>query len=88
MRICMLVGLSDKGKRNVDEVNKIHISSSAVPYTATFFTKANVRSVFEALIKLRYCDVDAEWSSNAFVSKVLGAEMLRGRDILNKGGRY
>ena len=86
MRICMLVGLSDKGKRNVDEVNKIHISSSAVPYTATFFTKANVRSVFEALIKLRYCDVDAEWSSNAFVSKVLGAEMLRGRDILLKEG--
>ena len=72
MRICMLVGLSDKGKRNVDEVNKIHISSSAIPYTAT--------------IKLRYCDVDAEWSSNAFVSKVLGAEMLRGRDILLKEG--
>ena len=50
MRICMLVGLSDKGKRNVDEVNKIHISSSCAPYTASFFTKANVRSVFEDLI--------------------------------------
>ena len=86
MRICMLVGLSDKGKRNVDEVNKIHISSSCAPYTASFFTKANVRNVFEALIKLRYNDVDAEWSSFTFVSKVLGAEMLRGRDILMKDG--
>ena len=86
MRTCMFVGLSDNAPRNVEEVNKFHVSSTSAPYTASFFTKANVRSVFEALIKLRYKDVDAEWTSVAFVSKVLGAEMLRGRDILLKDG--
>lgn len=86
MRTCMLVGLSDNGPRNISDVEKLHINSSCPPYTASFFTKANVRSIFEALIKLRYKDIDADWKSNTFVSKVLGAEMLRGRDILMKEG--
>lgn len=86
MRTCMLVGLCDKSPRNIEDVEKMHVNSLCSPYTATFFTKANVRSIFEALIKLRYKDIDAEWKSNTFVSKVLGAEMLRGRDILMKEG--
>lgn len=86
MRICLLVGLSDRGARSIRVIDNIHSTNGSQPLTGSFFTKANIKSVFEALLKLRYKDIDAEWQNSAFVSKILVAEMLRGRDILMKEG--
>jgi len=85
MRICLLVGLSDKGKRSAAEIEAVQSSQNNQPLTGTFFTKANIRNVFEALIKMRYNDVDADWQNQTFVSKMFLYEMRRGRDILLKG---
>lgn len=86
MRVCLLVGLSDREPRKLADIDKLHSTNANQPLTGSFFTKSNIRNVFEALIKLRYNDVDAEWQNSTFVSKVLLAEMLRGRDILMKEG--
>ena len=86
MRSCMLIGLSDPCKRTLDVANSLSISKNTEPLPATFFTKANLRNVFEALLKLRYHDIDAEWNSAVFVSKVIAQEILRGRDILMEEG--
>ena len=42
--------------------------------------------MFEVLLKLRYNDVEADWTSSRMVSSVIGREILRGRDILMREG--
>lgn len=86
MRVCLLVGLSEKGQRDIEDVKKIHSGMDNQPLAGSFFTKSNIRNVFVSLIKLRYKDIDADWQNSTFVSKVLLCEMLRGRDILMKDG--
>lgn len=51
-----------------------------------FFTKSDIGSMFEVLLKLRYNDVEADWTSSRMVSSVIGREILRGRDILMREG--
>ena len=86
LRICLLAGLSDKSQRSLNDVMDEGMMLDNTPYATTFFTKADIGQVIEALIKMRYHDVDAEWNSNQFVSKVIGREILRGRDLLLKEG--
>ena len=85
LRICLLAGLSDKSKRVIDE-STTSLTLSRTPYATTFFTKSNIGDLFEALLKLRYHDVDADWTAPKVVSRVIGREILRGRDILLKEG--
>ncbi len=85
LRICLLAGLSDKSKRVIDEATT-SLTLSRTPYATTFFTKSNIGDLFEALLKLRYHDVDADWTAPKVVSRVIGREILRGRDILLKEG--
>lgn len=86
MRTCLLVGLSDNAPRDTRLADTLQISRKTEPLPSTFFTKANLRSVFEALFKLRFHDVDADYGSSTFMSKLLMQEVLRGRDILMKEG--
>lgn len=86
MRICLLVGLSDKSIRSKDRVDGLQTTAGMAPLGSTFFTKSNIREVFIALIKMRYCDIDADWQNSTFLSKVLFSEMMRGRDILMQEG--
>ena len=86
MRTCMLVGLSDATPRDCKVANGLNMSKSAEPLPSTFFTKAGLKEVFEALLKLRYHDMDAEWNSPSFISKIIAQEILRGRDILQREG--
>lgn len=86
LRICLLAGLSDKSPRSVDDVNKFNLAVSHTPYATTFFTKANIGHLFAVLIKMRYHDVDANWQETRWLSKVVGREILRGREILLKEG--
>lgn len=85
-RTCMLVGLSDKGERNVEDISNILTSRKNEPYPASFFNKSIIKRTITALIKMRYNELDLDLSSPAMLSKVLGYEMLRGRDILMKEG--
>jgi len=85
LRICLLVGLSDKSPRRIDEsINNLVLSRT--PYATTFFTKSDIGSMFETLLKLRYHDVDADWTAPTLVSRAIGREILRGREILLKEG--
>lgn len=86
LRICLLAGLSEKSKRSIEDLNNYNLSLSRTPYATTFFTKSNIGTLFEILLKLRYNDVDADWTSANLVSKVIGKEILRGREMLLKEG--
>ena len=86
LRICLLAGLSDKSQRNLDDLNSLGLTVSRTPYATTFFTKSNIGSLFEILLKLRYKDVEADWTQANLVSRVMGREILRGRDVLMKEG--
>jgi len=82
MRTCLLVGLSNASPRNLDMANALMMTKVTEYLPASFFTKANMRTLFMALLKMRYHDIDADWQSPVFVSKVLAQEMLRGREML------
>lgn len=86
LRICLLAGLSDKSPRTIDDLNSYNLTVSRTPYATTFFTKSDIGSMFETLLKLRYHDVEADWTSANLVSRVMGREILRGRDILLRNG--
>lgn len=57
MRICLLVGLSDKTPRSKSKVEKLQTSAGMQPLGGSFFTKSNIKEVFVALIKMRYSDI-------------------------------
>lgn len=86
VRMCLLTGLADKTPRRSEEVRELALPLSGTPYPTTFFTKSRIGNVIEALLKLRYHDVEAEWDAASFVSRVIGHEILRGRDLLMKEG--
>lgn len=86
MRMCLIAGLSDRTPRTEKDIpdNQMPLASGA--YWATLFTKSKIGSLIEALLKMRYHNVDADWDSSAVVSRVIGHEILRGRDLLMKEG--
>ena len=86
LRICLLAGLSEKSQRQIDDFGNFNITLSRTPYATTFFTKSDIGSMFETLLKLRYKDIDADWTNANLVSRVIGREILRGREILLKEG--
>ena len=81
MRICLLVGLSTPGKRDEDvvEAMKLQTGNRFVP---SFFTHQELSPLYSALIKLRYNDSSLDLSNNRVLSRIIGAEMYRGRDLL------
>ena len=81
MRICLLVGLSTPGKRDnaVVESMKLKTGNRFVP---SFFTHQELSALYSALIKLRYHNSSLDLSNNRVLSRIIGAEMYRGRDLL------
>ena len=81
MRICLLVGLSQPGKRDVADVEgiKLHQGNRLIP---SFFTHQELAPLYSALIKMRYNGTSLDLGNNNIVSRIIGAEMYRGRDIL------
>lgn len=86
LRFCLLVGLSDKSKRSADEIANFNMKVSNTPYSTTFYTKNQIGQLFESLMKMRYHDVDGDWTQKSFASKAVGREILRGHDILLQEG--
>lgn len=85
MRICLLVSLSDSGERDVQAIAKIIPSKNNSPFPTGFFTRMNIKPLILMLMHLRYHDVELEWTAQN-VTKALGYEMLRGRDMLLQPG--
>ena len=87
LRICLMVGLQDKGTREISEIQKLQIATNSGRYTPGFFGIVwnDLPRYITTLIRLRYKDVDIDWSIANNVSRVLQYEALRGRDILMKG---
>ena len=86
IRICLIAGLSDKTPRTEKDIAETNHMTMGSTYWSTLFTKAKIGSLVEALLKMRYHNVDADWSSSTVVSRVIGHEILRGRDLLMKEG--
>lgn len=49
-----------------------------------FFAKVkdDLSTLYSALLKLRYASLNIDWSQNAVLSRIIAAEMLRGRNYL------
>lgn len=82
MRICFIVGLSLPTKRYIDDYKNIQLSVSSIRITPSFFTMHDLSTLYSALLKLRYSDLNIDWTQNATLSRIIAAEMLRGRDYL------
>ena len=81
MRICLLVGLSTPGKRDEKVVEAVKLQKGS-RFQASFFTHQELAPLYSALIKLRYKDTSLDLSNNNVLSRIIGAEMYRGRDTL------
>jgi hypothetical protein len=88
MRTCALVGLSDACKREVNNIRSMSLSLDRAHYPASMFAKPLVKKAFQTLIKMRYHDMDIDLNSPASIARIITYEMLRGRDILMKEGRF
>ncbi len=81
MRICLLAGLSQKGERDMDAVRAIKNSSNRI-FSGSFNQE---RSLFSALLKLRYNAYGVDWKDNILLSHILSYEMRRGCVYLLQG---
>ncbi len=82
MRICFIVGLGLTAKRTEDDFKDIQLSVSSLRIVPSFFTLHDLSTLYSALLKLRYADLNIDWTQNATLSRIIAAEMLRGRDYL------
>ena len=84
-RVLLLVGLSNDAPRNVLDINNIKQSSTSLRYQSVF-NKEQINSYIKMLLALRYANIDIDLSQSTVLSKVLGYEILRGKDILLADG--
>ena len=82
MRICLIAGLNVAEKRSMEHISNIQLSKSSIRIPSSFFTHNNLRSLYSALLKIRYRDFKIDWNDNPTVSRIIAAEMFRGRDYL------
>ena len=82
MRICLIAGLNVAEKRSMERINSIQLSKSSIRIPSSFFTHNNLRSLYSALLKIRYREFKIDWNDNPTVSRIIAAEMFRGRDYL------
>lgn len=86
MRICLLAGLSNKEQRDLSSIEQIQMSKTSNRIFETLFTLHNLGAVYSALLKLRYNGLQVDWENTGLKSKIINAEILRGRDLLIKDG--
>lgn len=86
MRIALLAGLGLPGRRSLEGIENIRLSTSSIRIPSSFFTYDNLRSLFSGLLKLRYHELGVDWNENALISRIIAQEMYRGRDYLMKEG--
>ena len=64
MRICLLAGLYQTQKRSIDKLDDIQLSKCSLRIPSSFFTYYDLKSLFSALLKIRYKDCNVNWSDN------------------------
>ena len=84
MRICLLAGLSNKEHRDLASIEQIQMSKTSNRIFETLFTLHNLGAAYSALLKLRYNGLQVDWENTGLKSKIVNAEILRGRDVLLK----
>jgi energy-coupling factor transporter ATP-binding protein EcfA2 len=84
MRICLLAGLTNRETRDLNAIEQIQLSKTSNRIFETLFTLHNLGGVYSALLKLRYNSVKADWENTTLKSKIINAEILRGKDVLLK----
>ena len=84
MRICLLAGLSNKEQRDLASAEQIQLSKMGNRIFETLFTLHNLGAAYSGLLKLRYNGLQVDWENAALKSKIINAEILRGRDFLLK----
>ena len=82
MRICFIVGLSLTTERKEEDYKDIQLSTTSARIVPSFFTMHDLSTLYSALLKLRYASLNIDWSQNAVLSRIIAAEMLRGRNYL------
>lgn len=82
MRICLIASLNLPDKRSIERLNEVQLNKSSQRIQPSFFTKDNKRSLFSALLKLRYKDCDVDWRDNRTVARIVAQEIYRGLDYL------
>ncbi len=84
MRICLLAGLSNKEHRDINTIEQIQLSKTSNRIFETLFTLHNLGGAYSALLKLRYHGLPVDWENSVLKSKIVNAEILKGRDVLLK----
>ena len=82
MRICLIASLCQADKRSLDDLDSIVLSKTSQRIMPSFFTKDNRKSLFSALLKLRYKDCDVDWQNVSVVGRIVAKEMYRGIKLL------
>ena len=82
MRICFIVGLSISAERKEEDFKDIQLSITSARIVPSFFTMHDLSTLYSSLLKLRYSNLNIDWTQNATLSRIIAAEMLRGRDYL------
>ena len=83
-RTLLLVGLSDNSERKLVDIDSIKLSANSARYQHVF-NKQELNDYITLLMKMRYAKLRIDLSQPNQLSKVLGYELLRGRDILLSG---
>ena len=76
MRICLIAGLNVAEKRSMERINNIQLSKSSIRIPSSFFTHNNLRSLYSALLKIRYRDFKIDWNDNPTVSRIIANFLL------------
>ena len=81
MRICLLVGLSTPGERDVKTIESVKLQKGN-RFQASFFTNQELAPLYSSLIKLRYNGTPLDITNNNTLARIISYEMYRGRDYL------
>jgi len=77
MRICLIAGLTLAEKRNED-YKDVQLSKVSNRIYGSFFSLNNMRQMFVAMLKLRYKNVNVDWTDTPSISRIIAVEMRRG----------
>ena len=59
---------------DIDELKNIQLSKTSMRIMPSFFTKDNNKSLFSALLKLRYKDCNVDWQDSSLVSRIVAKD--------------
>ena len=86
MRLCLLAGLAQSDKRSTGDLDGVSVSKNSSRIFDSFFTVASMGEVFSTILKMRYEGSGVDLCDKPTLSRAIGAEMLRGKSVLEKPG--